>query len=97
VTYLQGLQRTFRERYNAKVLLQMLRPTIITTLTGSDASFEEKLAALKALLAVGGQVVGVLMAVSIVWKLFDAVAGIVSLVVWPLVVPLKVIWWFMSG
>ena len=62
-----------------------------------DASLEEKLAALKALLALAGQVLGVFMAITVVWRLLYAVAGVVGLVIWPLVVPMKLIWWCVSG
>ena len=70
---------------------------MVNTLTSSDASIEEKLAASRALLALAGQVLGVFMAITVVWRLLDALAGVVSLVIWPLVVPMKLIWWCMSG
>ena len=70
---------------------------MVNTLMNPDASLEEKLEASKALLALVGQVLGVFMAINVVWRLLDAVAGVVSLVIWPLVVPMKLIWWCMSG
>jgi hypothetical protein len=70
---------------------------MVNTLMNPDATLEEKLAASKALLALVGQVLGVFMAITVVWRLLDAIAGVVSLVIWPLVVPMKLIWWCMSG
>jgi hypothetical protein len=52
---------------------------------------------MKTLLTLLGQVLGVLIAVSALWKLLAAVAGVVGMLVWPLVVPLKLIWWVMAG
>jgi hypothetical protein len=70
---------------------------MVNTLTNPDASLEEKVAASRALLAVVGQILGVFMAITVVWRLLDALAGVVGLVVWPLVVPMKLIWWCMSS
>jgi hypothetical protein len=38
-----------------------------------------------------------LMAVSVIWKLLDAVARVVSLVMWPLIAPMRILWWVFSG
>jgi hypothetical protein len=70
---------------------------MINTLTSPDASVEAKIAASRALLALAGQIVGVLMVVSVVWKLLDAVAGVLSLVMWPLIAPMRILWWVISG
>jgi hypothetical protein len=70
---------------------------MVTTLMSPDASLEEKVAASRALLALVGQVLGVFMAMTVVWRLLDAVAGVFSLVIWPLVVPMRLIWWCMSS
>ena len=97
VTYLFGAVRTLHDSLGATVRIRIPRPAMVNTLTSSDASLEEKIAASRALLALIGQIVGVFMAITVVWRLLDAVAGVISLVVWPLVVPMKLIWWCMSG
>ena len=70
---------------------------MVDTLTSSDASIEEKLAASRALLALAGQVLGIFMAITVVWRLLDALSGVISLLIWPFVVPMKLIWWCMTG
>lgn len=97
VTYLFGAARTLHDNLGATVRIRLPRPAMVNTLMNPDASLEEKLEASKALLALVGQVLGVFMAINVVWRLLDAVAGVVSLVIWPLVVPMKLIWWCMSG
>jgi hypothetical protein len=96
-TYIFGMLRTLHDSLGATVRITVPRPAMVHTLTDPDASLEEKVAASRALLALVGQVVGVFLAITVVWKLVDAVAGVISLVIWPLVVPMRVIWWFMSG
>ena len=97
ITYLFNALRTLNDSLGATVRIRIPRPATINTLTSPDASLEEKVAASRALLALVGQIIGLFMAITVVWKLLDAVAGVVSLVIWPLVVPLKLIWWCMSG
>jgi hypothetical protein len=97
VTYLFGAVRTLQDSLDATVRIRFPRPAMVTTLMSPDASLEEKVAASRALLALAGQVLGVFMAITVVWRLLDAAAGVVSLVIWPLVVPMKLIWWCMSS
>lgn len=97
VTYLFSAVQTVHDSLGATVRIRIPRPAMVTTLTNPDASLEEKVAASRALLALVGQIVGVFMAITVVWRLLDAVAGVVSLVIWPLVVPMKLIWWCMTG
>ncbi|KAM0708607.1 hypothetical protein Q7P35_005259 [Cladosporium inversicolor] len=97
VTYLFGAARTLQDSLGATIRVNVPRPAMIATLTNPDASLEEKVAASRALLALVGQIVGVFMAINVVWRLLDEVAGAVSLVIWPLVVPMVLIWWCMSG
>jgi len=97
VTYLSGAARTLHDNLAATVRIRLPRPAMVDTLMKPDASLEDKLAASKALLALVGQVLGVFVAITVVWRLLDAVADVVSLVIWPLVVPMKLIWWCMSG
>lgn len=70
---------------------------MIATLTSSDSSVAEKISASRALLALVGQIACVLMVVSVVWKLLDALIGVVGMLVWPLVVPVRLVWWIMAG
>ena len=97
VTYLFGAARTLHDGLGATIRIRLPRPAMINTLTNPDASLEEKLTASRALLALVGQVLGAFMAITVVWRLLDAVAGVVSLVIWPFVVPMRLIWWCMSG
>ncbi|GAB7326822.1 hypothetical protein MBLNU13_g10756t3 [Cladosporium sp. NU13] len=97
VTYLFGAARTLHGSLGATVRIRLHRPAMVNTLMSPDASLEDKLTASRALLALVGQVLGVFMAITVVWRLLDAVASVVSMVIWPLVVPMKLIWWCMSG
>lgn len=97
LAYLFGALRTLQELLGATVSIRIPRPAMVNTLISPQASIEEKVAASRTLLALVGQVVGVLMALSVVWKLLDAVAGIVGIVMWPLIVPIRVVWWVMAG
>ena len=72
-------------------------PAVLVTLTSPEAGLEERVDAVKTLLALVGQILGVLIAVSALWKLLVAVAGVVGMVVWPLVAPFKLIWWVLAG
>jgi len=97
ITYVFCAARNLHDSLGATVRIRLPRPAMVNTLMNPDATLEEKLAASKALLALVGQVLGVFMAITVVWRLLDAIAGVVSLVIWPLVVPMKLIWWCMSG
>lgn len=97
LAYLLAVVRLLRGNLGATVRVRVPRPAMVNTLTSPDASVEEKIAASRALLALVGQIVGVLKAVSVVWRLLDAVAGVVGIVAWPLIVPARVIWWLLSG
>jgi hypothetical protein len=96
-TYLFDILRTLRDTLGATVHIRVPRPAMVHTLTNPDASLEEKVAASRALLALVGQIVGVFLAITVVWKLVDAIAGIIGLVIWPLIVPMRMIWWFVSS
>ena len=89
--------RTAHARLGATVRVRIPIPAILVPLTSPDACLEERVTAMKTLLTLLGQVLGVLIAVSALWKLLAAVAGVVGMLVWPLVVPLKLIWWVMAG
>jgi hypothetical protein len=97
LAYLLGALRSLNNILGANIRIRVPRPAMINTLTSPDASVEAKIAASRALLALVGQIVGVLMAVSVVWKLLDAVAGVLSLVMWPLIAPMRILWWVISG
>jgi len=95
--YFLGALRTTHARLGATVRVRIPIPAILVPLTSPDACLEERVTAMKTLLTLLGQVLGVLIAVSALWKLLAAVAGVVGMLVWPLVVPLKLIWWVMAG
>lgn len=89
--------RAANDSLGATIRLRIPKPAMIATLTSSDSSVAEKISASRALLALVGQVACVLMAVSVVWKLLDAVIGVISMLVWPLVVPVRLVWWVIAG
>jgi hypothetical protein len=97
LAYLLGVLRSLNDKMGATIRIRLPRPAMVNTLTSPDASVEAKIAASRALLAMVGQIVGVLMTVSVVWKLLDAVAGVLSLVMWPLIAPMRILWWVISG
>lgn len=70
---------------------------MLVTLTSPEACLEERITAVKTLLMLIGQIVGTIMTVSALWKLLVAVAGVVGMLVWPLIVPLKLVWWVLAG
>lgn len=97
LSYLLAALRAAHEHFSGMVYIRIPTPAMVATLTSPDASVGEKLSASKELLTLAGQVVGVLVAVSVVWKVLDAVAGVLCLVVWPLAVPLRLVWWVFVG
>lgn len=97
LTYAVATVRAIHDKLGASIDIHIPRPAMINTLTNPDASVEEKIAASKALITVVGQVAGALMAISVVWKLLDAVVGVVGMLFWPFAVPLRMVWWLMSG
>lgn len=70
---------------------------VLVTLTSPEACLEERITAVKTLLMLIGQIVGIIMTVSALWKLLVAVAGVVGMLVWPLIVLLKLVWWVLAG
>jgi hypothetical protein len=97
LAYLLGALRSLSDNLGATIRICLPGPAMINTLTSPDASVEAKIAASRALLALVGQIAGVLIAVSVVWKLLDAVAGVTGLVMWPLIAPMRILWWVVSG
>jgi hypothetical protein len=95
--YFLGALRTAHDRLGATVRIRIPIPAVMVTLTSPEACLEERIDAVKTLLTLVGQILGALMAISVLWKLMVAVAGVVGMLVWPLVVPLKLIWWVMAG
>jgi hypothetical protein len=95
--YFLGALRAAHARLGATVRIKIPIPAVLVTLTSPDVYLEERTNAVKTLLILVGQILGVLLAVSALWKLLVAAAGLVSMLVWPLVVPLKLIWWVMAG
>lgn len=95
--YFLGALRAAHDRLGATVRIRLPRPAVLVTLTSPEACLEERIIAVKTLLTLIGQIVGILMAVSALWKLLVAVAGVVGMLVWPLIVPLKLAWWVLAG
>jgi hypothetical protein len=95
--YFLGALRAAHDRLGDIVRIRLPRPAVLVTLTSPDACLEERITAVKSLLTLIGQILGVLMAVSALWKLLGAVAGVVGMLVWPLIVPLKLVWWVLAG
>nr|OQO32097.1 hypothetical protein B0A51_00635 [Rachicladosporium sp. CCFEE 5018] len=86
-----SLLRRFAPQY------QMPRPAMIAVLTAPDASPAQKVAAMRMLFALVGQVMAVLIVVSAIWKLTTALGQIFAAVLWPVVVPLKLVRWVVLG
>jgi len=95
--YFLGALRAAHNRLGDTVRIRIPRPVLLATLTSSEAGLDERITAIKRLLTLAGQIIGLLMAVSALWKLLVAVIGVVGMLVWPLVVPLKLIWWVLAG
>jgi len=96
-TYTFGLLRALHETLGTSVRIRISTPAMVQILASPDASLCEKVEASRALLAIVGQIVGVFIAITVVWRLLDTVIGVVCLAIWPLVVPMRMIWWFMSS
>lgn len=69
----------------------------IAALRAQHTTPQQKVDALRSLLALGGQILAVLVAVSMTWKLCVAVGQVLGLVLWPLLVPLRVVRWIVLG
>ncbi|KAM0718716.1 hypothetical protein Q7P37_005787 [Cladosporium fusiforme] len=93
MSYFANALRTVHNLVSNVIHIRIPRPAMIATLMSPDASVEDKISASKALLTLVGQIVGVLVAVSVVWKVLDAVSGVVSMLFWPLAVPVRLFWW----
>jgi len=77
------------------IKLPQLAP--IAALRAKHSTPQQKVDALRSLLALGGQILAVLVGVSIAWKLCVAVGQVLALVLWPLVVPLRILRWIVIG
>lgn len=97
LTFLLATLRAAHARLSAHVHIRIPTPTMVATLASPDASVEEKLAASRVLMSLVGQVVAVLMAYTLVWRVCDAVLGVLGLVFWPLRGPIRLAWWVLSG
>ncbi|KAK0357442.1 hypothetical protein LTR91_016039 [Friedmanniomyces endolithicus] len=79
---------------------QNLRPPntgALWALRAPDASPQQKIDGLHALLSLGAQVLAVLMVLSALWRLGVAVAQVVEVVFWPFVVPFRIVRWVVGG
>lgn len=63
----------------------------------AGATRQQKLAAMKMMVMMSGQAFVVLMMVAIVWRLGAAVVYALEMIVWPLVVPFKILRWLAGG
>lgn len=95
--YFLGALRAAHDRLGAAVRIIIPIPAVLVILTSPDACLGERINAVKTLLTLVGQILGVFLAVSVLWRLLVAVAGVVGMVVWPLVAPFKLIWWVLAG
>jgi hypothetical protein len=95
--YFLSALRAARRRLGAAVRIIIPIPAVLITLTSPDACLEERISAIKTLLTSVGQILGFLLAVSVLWRLLVAVARVMGMVVSPLDVPFKLIWWVMAG
>lgn len=89
--------RAAHDKFGATVQIHIPKPAMVATLMSSDSSVGERIAASRALMTLVGQLMGVLMVLSVVWRLLDAIAGVVGLLLWPLVVPARLVWWVLAG
>ena len=97
LTFLLRSLRAAHTRLSAHVHIRVPTPAMVATLASPDASVEEKLAASRVLMSLVGQVVAVLMAVTLVWRVCDAVLGVLGVVFWPLRGPVRLAWWALRG
>ena len=77
--------------------VRLPRPALVRTLTAAEASPEQKVAALRTLLAASGQILAILVVVSLAWKMVAVVGQVCGILLWPIVVPLRVIRWLVVG
>lgn len=73
--------------------LRLPEPPVISTLRKQNATPEQKMQALSTLLSAAGQGLAVLMAVTVVWRLGAAVLYVVDVLLWPVVLPFRVLGW----
>ncbi|TKA67762.1 hypothetical protein B0A55_08434 [Friedmanniomyces simplex] len=83
--------------HKSQPLLHFPNPTALSALRIASATPQEKLDALRSLLRLGAQGLAILMVLSALWRLGAAVAGVVEMVVWPLVVPCRIVRWMVGG
>ena len=80
--------------YAARHHVHVPRVDLLEALSSPNASPQEKVDALKALALLVGQALGFLMVASMLWKLGNVIMNVVEVVLWPILVPFKVLRWF---
>ncbi|KAK3071231.1 hypothetical protein LTR53_008982, partial [Teratosphaeriaceae sp. CCFEE 6253] len=72
-------------------------PAILAALRSANATPRQKVDAMRALLTLAAQVVTFLMVWSMIWRLGAAVVQVLELVLWPFLVPFRVLRWMAGG
>ncbi|KAK0365277.1 hypothetical protein LTR59_001174 [Friedmanniomyces endolithicus] len=78
---------------------QNLRPPntrALWALRAPNASPQQKIDGLRALLSLAAQVLAVLLVLSAVWRFGVLVGQVVEVVLWPFVVPFRIVWWLVG-
>lgn len=73
--------------------LQLPRFDLIELLKDPGVPIQEKTAALKAVLSLAGHALAICTLLAMLWKLGVAVMGLLEVVLWPFVVPMKMVKW----
>ena len=73
--------------------VQFPKLRILEGLTAADTTPRQRVDAVKAVLSLVGQALAFLMCITILWKLGAAVMQVLEVVVWPMVVPFKILRW----
>lgn len=73
--------------------LEMPKVAVIETLSSSEASTTEKMIALKQVLSLAAHALAICTTLAMLWKLGAAIMHLLEVLLWPLMVPLRILRW----
>ncbi|RMY54002.1 hypothetical protein D0865_04961 [Hortaea werneckii] len=83
--------------FNASTVFRMPDIGKLYALNSDKATAQQKVDALRAALLLSAQALACLFAVTVIWRLGAAVLQILGVLLWPLIVPFKILRWIATG
>ncbi|EME44211.1 hypothetical protein DOTSEDRAFT_71893 [Dothistroma septosporum NZE10] len=76
--------------------LELPKVATVEILSSSDASAAEKIVALKAVLSLAAHTLALCTTLAMLWKLEAAIVHLLEVLLWPLMVPLRILRWMVG-